>query len=232
MIQNTFSETSQFSVALTYDSRRRLTYALVHGLTSNEIHVVTTGIIGHKVNIALPMLLPALLVRFRVNSAVNKMRDCREQIIRIERETGIRTKWRPENPCCAAHKGTTGTCKRYDVLDFDRITADLTSTSTLLAYCEYLCNIHVPMLDSFDRINERLVELVSVREEERLKAVEINQRTEHNFLRTSLFGVRCRAQYSSKRVQSQIQTVGFVTIPNLSNIDSSVADIQLDCTKR
>ena len=79
MIQNSFTSTTQFSVALSYDPTRRLTSALLHSLSKNEINNLITDLLAHQEDIALPMLLPSLLLASRVASASTKVRDCHQK---------------------------------------------------------------------------------------------------------------------------------------------------------
>ena len=104
MIQNIFTSTTQFSVALAYDPKRCLTNALVHSLSESEINSLIQDVIAHQENVALPMLRPSLLLAFRVGSASAKVRDCHQQIVEIEHETGIQTNWHPNQQCCSVHQ--------------------------------------------------------------------------------------------------------------------------------
>jgi len=155
MIQSSFTSTTQFSVALTHDSKRCLTTALVHSLSKSEIANLMNDIIANRENVALPMLLPSLLLTSRVRYASIKVRESHEEIMDIEHRTGIRTNWHPVNPCCSIHQRQAAGKHRYDTIDFDRVTNDLTSLLSKLAYCGFLCEVHIPMLDSFDRINDQ-----------------------------------------------------------------------------
>ena len=136
MMQNSFTTTAQFSVALSYDPKRCLTSALVHGLFESEISTLIEQITENRDCIALPMLLTSLLLNSREASANSKVCDCHQAIVKVENETGIRTNWHPNKPCCSV--GTIAQRKlerqnRYDSLDFDRLTANLTSLSSKLA---------------------------------------------------------------------------------------------------
>jgi hypothetical protein len=113
MIQNSFTSSTQFSVALSYDPTRRLTSALVHSLSQNEINNLIKDLVAHQEDIALPMLLPSLLLASRVASASTKVRDCHQQIVEIELETGIPTNWHPSKPCCSIHQRQSTGRNRY-----------------------------------------------------------------------------------------------------------------------
>jgi hypothetical protein len=101
MMQNSFTTTAQFSVALSYDPKRCLTSALVHGLVEGEISTLMEQIIENRDCIALPMLLPSLLLNFREASANSTVCECHQDIVEVEDETGIRTNWHPNKRCCS-----------------------------------------------------------------------------------------------------------------------------------
>lgn len=207
MIQNSFTSTTQFSVALAYDPKRCLTNALVHSLSESEINSLIQDVIAHQENVALPTLLPSLLLAFRVGSASTKVRDCHQQIAEIEHETGIQANWHPNQRCCSVHRRQSAGVNRYDEIDFDRVTGQLTGLSSKLAYCEFVSEVHLPMLDSLNKINSRLLGNAYCENKDTLSRVEARLLAENNFLQTSLQGTLVRARYLSKRSQAQVQTV-------------------------
>jgi hypothetical protein len=218
MIQNSFTSTSQFSVALTYEPQKRLTSALVHSLSKNEISDLVKQVSEHRDCAAHPMLLPSLLLTWRVASANTKVRECHLQIVEIEHDSDIRTNWHPNKECCSVHQRQLPGRNRYDALDFDQVTRDLTSLTSKLAYCKFLCEVHLPMLDDFDAINNKLLECVSSEHKERLEEAEARLYKDINFLRSSLRATLYRAQYLSKRCKAQVQTVRMTpTFPSAHN---------------
>jgi hypothetical protein len=66
------------------------------------------------------------------------------------------------------------------------------------------------MLDSMDKINNRLVEDVASERRDRVKAVKAILLSKTIFLRGTLQGTFVRAGYLSKRSQTQVQTVRFI----------------------
>jgi hypothetical protein len=220
MIQNSFTSASQFSVALTYESQKRLTSALVHNLSKNEISDLVKQVSEYRDCAALPMLLPSLLLTSRVASANTKVCDCHLQVVEIENNSGIRTNWHPNKECCSARQRQLPKRNQYDALDFDQVTRDLTSLASKLAYCEFLCEVYLPMLNDFDVINNKLLECASSQHKERLEKAEARLYEDINFLRSSLRGTLHRAQYLSKRCKAQVQTVRITT--KFSSAHSSV----------
>ncbi|KAG4412354.1 hypothetical protein IFR04_014511 [Cadophora malorum] len=210
MIQNSFTAANRFSVALSYDTTRGLTSALVHGLTKIEISNLTRLISESRELIALPTMLFSLLLDSRVSAGNTRAEDCHSEIIEIEEQTGLRTVWNSQE--CSGkdqkqHQKHPLGPPRYDSLDFDDLTSKLTSISSKLAFNEYTCEVHLPMLDSFDKINRRLLEMRSAGGINSLAAVEAQLRTHNEFMRSSLTGTLFRARYLSKRAQAQIQTI-------------------------
>ena len=179
-----------------------MTRALTHGLGGDEISDFTAKVVSHRQIFLLPTALPTLLLVYRVHSAISKVSESHSDIVVIENDTGIRTRWQPA-------ADTSGASKRFDIIDFDRVTDDLTSLLSKLAYCEYLADVHIPMLDSLDRINSHIVDMKSKSgsDDERMKRAEARLRAENKFLRSSLQGVRFRAKFLSKRCRAQVQSV-------------------------
>jgi hypothetical protein len=209
MIQNSFTTGAQFSVSLSHRSKRHLTQGLVHGLSKKEQNILIEKLKAHRNDIGLPMLLPFLLLTFRVDSATTMVKDCHLEIIELEKKTGIRVKWHPNQPCCSGRNNPQALPnKRYEAIDFDQITADLTSLNSNLAYVEYVCEVHLPMLDHFDVIHSQIVEGIMEQDEKaKMQQVEIRLKMELNLLRSSLQGTLVRAKYLSKRGQGLVQTV-------------------------
>jgi hypothetical protein len=181
------------------------------------------------------MLLPLLLVTFRVDLARSEVKNCHQEIIEIEHQTGIRTQWHPGKACCGRVCEELLARRRYDSINFDDITASLTSLTSKLAYVEYMCEIHLPMLDSFDSINKRILKIFPENTRRIAEEAEFYLRTESSLLRSSLQATYSRAKYLSKRGQVQVQTVGIsidLKVPILGEkILRWAPDLQHDCTK-
>ncbi|KAH7403744.1 hypothetical protein BKA64DRAFT_641711 [Cadophora sp. MPI-SDFR-AT-0126] len=212
MLQNSFTTTYRFSVALSYDPIHCLTSALVHGLSTSEISTLTTRMCENMDLIALPTMLFSYLLDSRVITGNLRVEDCHSEIMQIEEQTGLRTVWHPHKNSVKdqdQHKNQDHRPHRYDTLDFDDLTGKLTSISSKLAFCEYTCEVHLPMLDSFDAINKHFVErsLSTSGEKCNLAAAEAQLRTDNSFMRSSLNGTLFRARYLSKRAQAQVQTI-------------------------
>jgi len=89
MIQNSSTTTCQFSVALSYDLRRRLTGALVHSLSKRETLGIIHDAMRHREDIALPTLPPSLLLVSRMKSTGTELLDGNRQILEIEHQIDI-----------------------------------------------------------------------------------------------------------------------------------------------
>jgi hypothetical protein len=199
----------RFSASLSHCSKRHLTQALVHGLSKNEQKILVDKLKAHRNDIGLPMLLPSILLTFRVDSATSKVKECHQELVQIERKVGIQTKWHPTKPCCSGCNDQQRLPrKRYEAFDFDQITTDLTSLNSRLAYIEYMCEVHLPMLDRFNAIHSQIVEgIMEQNEKAKMQQVEMRLKIELNLLRSSLQGTLVRAKYLSKRGQGLVQTV-------------------------
>lgn len=207
IIQNSFTTTSQYSACFSYNPSTRVTGAFVHGLCESEIIALANKVFARQDSIALPMMLPMHLISFRVDSARRKVGDSHKEIIEIEHQTGIRTIWHPGKACCGGLRNKQPGQRRYDGVDFDEVTANLTSMSSKLAYVEFVCEVHIPMLDSFDVINKRILQTYPEDRRHRIEEAEHRLRTEGGLLRSSLQATFSRVKYLSKRGQVQVQTV-------------------------
>ncbi|RYP09268.1 hypothetical protein DL765_008493 [Monosporascus sp. GIB2] len=178
--------------------------AFVHDLTAEEIRQVTRELAKHRGSIALPMLLPTILVEPRLQIAIFGVRDCHREIILVERKTGLQTKWN----WTEALQKKPAIQNPAETVDFNLITADISSAKSKLAYAEYLCEAWSPKLATFDRINSRIVESVpAVADRERLLNIHRGLQDEISFHLTSLENVQLRAKYLSKRAEAQIQVI-------------------------
>lgn len=174
------------------------------------------------------MLLPLLLVRTRLQTAMFGVRDCHRAVFGVECRTGLRTRW--DSSCeppslLPLRQGSNTTTNNPlpppDTVDFNAVTADITSVASKLAYAEYLCEIWGPKIAVFDDINRRV--LGTALEEggqgsrgdgdgndddghglvRSLDAF----RDETVLLQSTVESVQLRARYMSKRAQAQVQTV-------------------------
>lgn len=208
MIQNSFTSSSRFSVSLSHCSKRHLTQALVHGLSEKEQKILVEKLKAHRNDIGLPMLLPSLLLTFRVDSATTKVKSCHLELVELEHKTGIQTKWHPDKLCCSERNKQRLPQKRYETIDFDEITAALTSLNSKLAYIEFVCEVHLPMFDDFNAIHSQIVQgIIEQGQKAKMQRVEMRLKKELNLLRSSLQGTLARAKYLSKRGQGLVQTV-------------------------
>ncbi|OCL08972.1 hypothetical protein AOQ84DRAFT_405628 [Glonium stellatum] len=151
MIQNTYGATLPSSVALSHDRRRHLTSVLVHSLPNDEASTIIQDITMRREDITLPILLPYLFLVSRAKSANTKLVDGTLEILKIERKTGIRVNFHPGKQCCSAQSGASDGRNLCDHVDFDQVTGDLTSLSSKLAYCEYICEAFLLVLDSLEK---------------------------------------------------------------------------------
>lgn len=152
------------------------------------------------------MLLPMILVETRLQTAMLGVRDCHQTIVQVELNTGLLTKWDSSKPSTAMQQKRPPL--NPETIDFNTITADITSVTSKLAYTEYLCEFWAPKLVAFDRINCRMLEAISP-SERKDKLVKINQGFQDDIalLQNTIEGVQLRARYTSKRAQAQVQTV-------------------------
>jgi hypothetical protein len=231
VIQNAFTTTSQYSASFSYNPSTRTTGAFVHGLCESEISALVNKLVTRKDLIVLPMALPLYLMTFRADSARAKVGDSHREIIEIEHQTGIRTKWHPGKACCGGTGSKIPGQRRYDGVNFDEVTADLTSLTSKLAYVEFVCEVHLPMLDSFDVINKRLLDMSPAERRQRLTEAEHRFRTESGLLRSSLSATFSRAKYLSQRAQVQVQTVSQSDATVCGWVADQCPDLQPDSAK-
>ncbi|TPX06714.1 uncharacterized protein E0L32_002210 [Thyridium curvatum] len=208
-MQNSFTSTYRFSASLSYDPERRLTKAFIHGLLDSEIATLSDELLARRGDLALPTLLPFILLTYRTRSAIDKVGESHKEIIRLEQQTGVNTRWHPKLACCDSQESHY-LHSQGDGVNLNRVTSDLTSLVSKLAFVDLSCHTHTPMLETLDSIDRRVIEEFSGKEADctkRLRESELRLRRERNFLRSSLEGTRTRADYLSKRAQAQVQTI-------------------------
>jgi hypothetical protein len=216
LMQNCFSTTSKFSAVITYNATKPLTKAFIHGLKAQEITTLIEEIRNNTDNLCLPTLLPILLLANRVNSAVAKIRDSHDAIVQIEHDTRVKTNWHPSKACCADHQIQPTPSSHLETINFDQVTNELTSVLTKMAYCEFICNVHLPMLQDLDEISDYCAASMSVGDTTSVKSALRSLRGKTEYLRSSLKGVQARAQYLSKRSEAVVQTVRILKYANCS----------------
>jgi hypothetical protein len=157
--------------------------------------------------IVLPTLLPTLLIARRLCSAIDSNGECNTSIVRMEYQTGVKTRWHPSKPCCCTHdtSETLGGVQP-DNVDFDPVYKELTSVLAKTAYSEFVCSVHLPTLDDLDNINQMLVAATGT-DVTRMKLAAHQLRERNEYIRATLKGTLLRAQYLSKRAQALLQTV-------------------------
>lgn len=207
-MQNITSTRTKFSMAVNYDPSKRLTTIFVHGPEPDEISNLFDNVKSNLSNIALPTLIPTLLFRERLASAVQKVKDSHNSIIGVEEHTGVKTKWRPDGSWRPdiSRRGKQHDENRLHAINFDQVTDELTSILNKMAYCEFVCNVYLPMLDDLDNMNNNIA-AVSSETKDAVKLAQRNLRAQNEFLRTSFKGTLRRSQYLSKRAQALVQTV-------------------------
>lgn len=206
IIQNRHNRKWHFSASLSYCPRRRLTRAFVHGLTIEEMNYMAEELSKCRERLAFPTLLLTVLVETRVQTAIIGVRDCHREIIQVEVKTGLLTKWDSSKPLSEMRRKQP--LLNLETIDFNTITADITSVTSKLAYTEYLCEFWTPKLIAFDRINNGMLEAASAGDDkDRLLKINRGFQDDLALLRSTLEGVKLRAGYTSKRAQAQVQTV-------------------------
>jgi hypothetical protein len=207
-MQNSFTKTSQYSAVFTYDPHQRLTRGLVHGPSRDQIPILINQIKDCRDLIGLPMLLPSLLIARRVDSAISKASECHQQILDIEKATGLRTEWyNSRSANNASNQAQSNDWSRYNAIDFDGVTRDLTNLSANLAVCSYVCETFLPILDIFDRINNTCLTNAPQQHQKHFQICRARLRANTAFMRSSLQGSLCRTKYLYQRAQAQVQTV-------------------------
>ena len=195
-----------FAAALTFDPQEHTTLALITGLQKHEISNICVRLRHSQDYTALPMLLPALLLEGRVDSTTRRVVESHQEIYDVEQVTGLLTTW--DLPSGSGRESSSpklwGT---QDFQDFNRVTWQLTSVSAKLAYCTYNCQVHLPMLDELDQIDQELVNGSPPGRQPDLQRVNACLQANNAFLRARLQATSVRATYLSQRAQAQVQTV-------------------------
>jgi hypothetical protein len=173
----------------------------IHGLQEDEITRYKGRLFSNRGLLALPTTTATLLIDQRVRLCSQQLRKCHGEIVGSEDAVLMRTRFNSSSQPTR----TENIKQKLDKIDFDTATYELTGLLTRLAYCEFISEIFTPMLQSLERINDR-IQLEQKNQGQLVKAAE-EIRAMHEFQRGSLAGVSHRARYLSKRAQAQVQTV-------------------------
>lgn len=95
---------------------------------------------------------------------------------------------------------------RLHRIEFDRVTKELTRILSSMVYCEFVCSLHLPMLDQLESINSHIV-VMSSGPKDGIKLAQHNLRAQNEFLQSSFTGTLMRSQYLAKRAQALVQTL-------------------------
>jgi hypothetical protein len=208
LLQNGSVHYSRYSVAITYDRKKRMTCGIVHGLDSDEIPIFMEEIKSSKHLLGLPTLLFSLLVHRRVEAAVYMTQEIFELLMKLERSTAQRDDWGPWHPRHKFLREEPDERKQsVTEMDFDVMTKKLTGILGKVTFAKYVCENHLPMMDAFDRVNEECVDAAPTSERERLRVVAARLKANNAWMRSSLQASSHRANFLHKRAKAQAQTV-------------------------
>jgi hypothetical protein len=202
VVQNNGQSSGHFSLALTYHIKTHVTCGLLGGL---RLGADVSFILASHELVGLPMFLPALFVELKSHSTNSHVHSCALKLRSVEQTTEIR------RDDVLSNLGKTRT--DFANLDLDGITRELTSVSSKLAHCNYSCQLHLPMLDFFDEINQWAVKKVSNERGEDLAKAEQVALARTAYLRNWLKVISIRTKYLSQRAKAQVQTVRIKSFP-------------------
>lgn len=206
LVQNTLSTKTKFSMSATYDIRKGLTKVFVHGSDAEEISAMVAEVGRNLRSIALPTLTITLFLNQRVGSAVEKIKDSHTTLSEVQNHIGVKTIWHPGKECCKGRDAPGDIRERLRTIDFNETSNKLTSILSRMAYCEFVGNVHLPMVNELEEINKQIVKSPTG-SHETVKVAKRNLRGDNEFLKSSFTGVITRSRYLSKRASALQQTV-------------------------
>lgn len=205
VLQSTRSINGNFCASISFQGHRGLTYAFVHGLDPREIRGVKIRLRQLVSLTVLPTVIPIVLLEFREGTCRRALEECRTTVEKIESETGLRPQW------WALRNKTIPRAPRNITLsgdsDFERITQDITTAATKLAYVRYRCNTYLPMLDSMNCVSKEVVLNAPPDRTKEWEEALIGMDSCIGRLRAVLECIQERTEYQSARADIQRQTV-------------------------
>lgn len=129
-------------------------------------------------------------------------------LMKLERTSGQRDDWGPWHPKHTFSNEDSDSHKpSVTEMDFDVLTKKLTGILAKSTFAKYISDSHLPMLDSFDRINETAAAEAQDSERERIRRVASKLKSNNAWMRSTLQASGNRANFLHLRAQAQAQTV-------------------------
>jgi hypothetical protein len=198
VLLNTGTNIGSFNMALTYNTKCRLTCGIVwsNDLTSN-LHTFLETLESFRLLAEFPLLLPSVLIERKVEDVNGQIQFCKDALKEVE----AITKHQRDDILTPNLSEEL----EMDGLDFGRITRKLTSLRAKLAHCKYNCNLHLSHVMFLEEVNESILSGQEERSDSLTSKVIVRERT--TYLTKWLEIMSIRAEYLSERVNTQVQTV-------------------------
>lgn len=184
--------------------------AFIYGLIPEEIDDLLRRLQSCSQFYEFHSLVPTILLEFRVEVATRNSASAFEKIQDIERETGLNPQWNFD-----PREIPSGPINMLQ-LDYGQITLDLTALTARLSHYIFICNVHLEMPAILDKINQRVVDVVtSPTHKTALQHCELQLRIRNTHMSAYLKGTLTKIEQLLIRVQAQrdiVSDLDFVVV--------------------
>ena len=198
VLLNNGSNIGSFNMALTYNTKSRLTCGIVwsHDLTSNLDTFLET-LKSFRLLAEFPLLLPSIFIERKVEDVCVQIQFCKDALKEVEANTKHQ-----RDDILTPHLFEK---LEMEMLDFGKITRKLTSLRAKLAHCKYNCNLHRSFVMFLEEVNASISSRNEEGSESLTSKAMFQERT--TYLTHWLEIISARAEYLSERANTQVQTV-------------------------
>lgn len=169
-------------------------YVFMHGLRADRMSTFIDQLCKHPTPLETFFLIPSVILELNCQGMLNSIDIWHKKIYQLECSTGVR--WDGQEP-------------QLDNVDLTKLTRDINSATTNLAYFAWSCKTYLSMLDFLDQIARQYREQAVLNGLSDADAAHIESclLARHDYLRCWLTGMERRVEFLSKRGQAQVQTV-------------------------
>jgi hypothetical protein len=198
VLLNTGTSRGRFNMALTYNTKSRLTCGIVwsHDLISN-LDTFLEILESFRLLADFPLLIPSIFIERKVEDVCEQIQFCKDALKEVEANTKHR-----QDDIITPHLSEKLEMER---LDFSQITRKLTSLRAKLAHCKYNCNLHRSLVMFLEEVNASNLSRKEEGSDSLTSKAMVQERM--TYLTNWLENISKRAEYLSDQANTQVQTV-------------------------
>jgi hypothetical protein len=203
VLQTNWTQSVNFSVAVSHHRAKGDTAVMVHGLSGDEIDYITEYLKRLAASSSeifwFPLLLPVILMEYKAISIHRHASTCYRAIYVMEQKTGFHAN--------AVHFKASGEVQppsENSEIDFTDITREITSATKELARYLQTCKTNIRLIGYLDEFTNRHFKDRTDTQDVYTMEIVLAKTA---YLKSFFQGVGDRCSYLSERAQAQRQTV-------------------------